>query len=247
MNASNPEITCCQTQFGLWKNLWLVFNALFQSHSKICDRPFSENSSELKTKSYIINGWQVQWHVQISEWRKTKNKNKKNVIPVLKIFNDVRTISTDRTSFSLSTFEQMKFYLFITLIIVRSININLHKYSGTDFPFLLIGISIGIAFMVILMTTLNILLSFYSIITIFFILSVTIGILVLTGWELNIMESIVFSVAAGLSADFTLHYSVAYRTSLLRNNRVERTKSALSHIGAPILMGAFTTFIAGKF
>ena len=178
--------------------------------------------------------------------KKTKNKNKKNVIPVLKIINDdVRTISTDRTSFL--TFEQMKFYLFITLIIVRSININLHKYSGTDFPFLLIGISIGIAFMVILMTTLNILLSFYSIITIFFILSVTIGILVLTGWELNIMESIVFSVAAGLSADFTLHYSVAYRTSLLRNNRVERTKSALSHIGAPILMGAFTTFIAGKF
>ena len=99
----------------------------------------------------------------------------------------------------------MKFYLFITLIIVRSININLHKYSGTDFPFLLIGISIGIAFMVILMTTLNILLSFYSIITIFFILSVPIGILVLTGLELNIMESIVFSVAAGLSADFTLH------------------------------------------
>ena len=178
--------------------------------------------------------------------KKTKNKNKKNVIPVLKIINDdVRTISADRTSFL--TFEQMKFYLFITLIIVRSININLHKYSGTDFPFLLIGISIGIAFMVILMTTLNILLSFYSIITIFFILSATIGILVLTGWELNIMESIVFSVAAGLSADFTLHYSVAYRTSLLRNNRVERTKSALSHIGAPILMGAFTTFIAGKF
>ena len=141
----------------------------------------------------------------------------------------------------------MKFYLFINLTIVRSININLHKYSGTDFPFLLIGISIGIAFMVILMTTLNILLSFYSIITIFFILSVTIGILVLTGWELNIMESVVFSVAAGLSADFTLHYSVAYRTSLLRNNRVERTKSALSHIGTPILMGAFTTFIAGKF
>lgn len=100
--------------------------------------------------------------------------------------------------------------------------------------------------MVVLITTLDVLLSFYSIITIFFILSVTMGILVLAGWELNIVESILFSVAAGLSVDFTLHYSVAYRVSLLKNDRVERTKSALSRIGAPILMGAFTTFAAGK-
>ena len=61
------------------------------------------------------------------------------------------------------------------------------------------------------------------------------------------MESVVFSVAAGLSADFTLHYSVAYRTSLIINDRVERTRSSLEHIGAAILMGAFTTFIAGEF
>ena len=85
--------------------------------------------------------------------------------------------------------------------------------------------------MVVLITTLDVLLSFYSIITIFFIF---------------IVESILFSVAAGLSVDFTLHYSVAYRVSLLKNDRVERTKSALSRIGAPILMGAFTTFAAGK-
>ena len=108
-----------------------------------------------------------------------------------------------------------------------------------------LGISIAVAFVAILATTLNVLLSLYSILTIFFILSVTIGFLVLGGWELNIMESVVFSVAAGLSADFTLHYSVTYRTSLLTTDRVERTKSSLSHIGAAILMGAFTTFIAG--
>lgn len=71
--------------------------------------------------------------------------------------------------------------------------------------------------------------------------------LILSGWELNIFESVVFSVAAGLSADFTLHYSVAYRTSLTKDNRVERTKSSLKHIGAAVLMGACTTFIAGGF
>ncbi|XP_057308047.1 protein dispatched homolog 1-like isoform X2 [Hydractinia symbiolongicarpus] len=108
-----------------------------------------------------------------------------------------------------------------------------------------LAIAIAVAFVVILLTTLNVLLSIYSILTISFIISVTVGILVLSGWELNIMESVVFSVAAGLSADFTLHYSVAYKTSLLKNNRVERVKSAINHIGPAILMGAFTTFIAG--
>ena len=68
----------------------------------------------------------------------------------------------------------------------------------------------------------------------------------LSGWKLNILESIVFSVAAGLSADFTLHYSVAYQTTLIKHDRVERVKGALSHIGPAILMGACTTFIAGN-
>lgn len=110
-----------------------------------------------------------------------------------------------------------------------------------------LGIAIGVAFLVILLTTCNLLLSLYSILTITFIISVTIGVLVLSGWRLNIMESIVFSVAAGLSADFTLHYSVAYKSSIETHNRVARVKDALSHIGPAILMGALTTFVAGMF
>ncbi|XP_057308069.1 protein dispatched homolog 1-like isoform X2 [Hydractinia symbiolongicarpus] len=106
-------------------------------------------------------------------------------------------------------------------------------------------IAIAVSFVIILLTTWNLLLSIYSILTISFIISVTVGILVLSGWELNIMESVVFSVAAGLSADFTLHYSVAYKTSIIQDKRVERVKSAISNIGPAIAMGAFTTFIAG--
>ena len=47
--------------------------------------------------------------------KKTKNKNKKNVIPVLKIINDdVRTISADRTSFlnEMKTNEILFIYYF---------------------------------------------------------------------------------------------------------------------------------------
>ena len=73
----------------------------------------------------------------------------------------------------------------------------------------------------------------------------TVGTLVLDGWHLNIVESSVFSVAAGLSADFTLHYSVAYRTSCAIDERNDKVKYALEHVGAPIIMGATTTFIGG--
>ena len=107
------------------------------------------------------------------------------------------------------------------------------------------GIAIAVAFIVILLTSLNILLSLYSILTIAFIISVTVGSLILDGWVLNIMESTVFSVAAGLSADFTLHYSVAYRTSLFKSRRDVRVKYSITHIGPAIFMGALTTFIAG--
>eukprot|EP00111_Clytia_hemisphaerica_P006411 TCONS_00018634-protein len=108
-----------------------------------------------------------------------------------------------------------------------------------------LGVAIGVAFIAILFTTYNILLSLYSILTITLIISSTVGILVLSGWKLNVLESIVFSVSAGLSADFTLHYSVAYQTSMNKWKRKERVRDALKHIGPAILMGAVTTFIAG--
>ena len=109
------------------------------------------------------------------------------------------------------------------------------------------GIAVAVAFIVILMTSLNIILSLFSVVTIFFIISVTVAILIADGWNLNIVESTVFSVAAGLSADFTLHYSIAYRSSTMKADRKERSADALSRMGPPIFMGAFTTFIAGQF
>ena len=79
------------------------------------------------------------------------------------------------------------------------------------------------------------------------IISMTIGSLVLDGWHLNLTEATLFSVAAGLSADFTLHYSVAYRTSSRNDKRQERVARSLEHVGAPIIMGAITTFIGGNY
>lgn len=110
-----------------------------------------------------------------------------------------------------------------------------------------LGIAIGIAFGVMLLTTLNIFISVYAIITIIGIIAMTVGCLVLLGWELSVLESIVISVAVGLSIDFTMHYGVAYRLSTNKEDRKERVRYSLIHIGSAIFMAAFTTFITGTF
>ena len=108
-----------------------------------------------------------------------------------------------------------------------------------------LGISIAMAFVVMLLTTLNILVSFYAIITITGIISVTIGSLVLSGWKLNILESITMSVAVGVSVDFAMHFGVAYCLSPNKNCRKARVTFSISRMGSAITMAAVTTFIAG--
>ncbi|KAL9980997.1 hypothetical protein ACROYT_G009647 [Oculina patagonica] len=108
-----------------------------------------------------------------------------------------------------------------------------------------LGISVAVSFAVMLLTTLNIFISIYAIITIIGIIAITIGSLVLAGWQLNILESIVMSVAVGLSIDFTMHYGVAYRLAPDKSQRVSRVRYSLVHIGSAITMAAVTTFLTG--
>ena len=109
-----------------------------------------------------------------------------------------------------------------------------------------LGISVAVSFIVMLLTTLNIFISIYAIITIIGIIAITIGSLVLAGWQLNILESIVMSVAVGLSIDFTMHYGVAYRLAPDRSRREARVGYSLVHIGSAITMAALTTFLTGE-
>ena len=108
-----------------------------------------------------------------------------------------------------------------------------------------LGISVAVSFVVMLLTTLNIFISIYAIITIIGVIAITIGSLVLAGWQLNILESIVMSVAVGLSIDFTMHYGVAYRLAPDKSNRESRVRYSLVHIGSAITMAALTTFLTG--
>ncbi|GMH80958.1 hypothetical protein TL16_g08767 [Triparma laevis f. inornata] len=130
------------------------------------------------------------------------------------------------------------------------------------------GASTIIAFIVLVATTRNVILTFYSCLTIILICGVCTGILVLDGWELNILESIIFSVAVGMAVDFVAHYSHAYieapekegggghalveegqdrapRSWCGVQERLQKTKTSLTVMGYSITSAAITTFIAG--
>lgn len=109
------------------------------------------------------------------------------------------------------------------------------------------AIAIAMAFAVMLLTTLNVLVSIYAILTIIGIISVTTGSLVLSGWKLNILESITMSVAVGVSIDFAMHFGVAYCLAPNKECRKARVQFSLSRMGSAITMAAVTTFIAGKY
>eukprot|EP00058_Branchiostoma_floridae_P027996 XP_002613487.1 hypothetical protein BRAFLDRAFT_119843 [Branchiostoma floridae] len=93
-------------------------------------------------------------------------------------------------------------------------------------------------------TTLNVLISLYAILSIVGTIVVTVGSLVLLNWELNILESVIMSVAVGLSVDFSVHYGVAYRLAP-EKDRESRVIFSLSRMGSAITMAALTTFVAG--
>ncbi|KAM8946825.1 protein dispatched homolog 1 isoform 2-T2 [Pelodytes ibericus] len=116
--------------------------------------------------------------------------------------------------------------------------------SLSDGTLIAMGLSVTVAFSVMLLTTWNIIISLYAIVSIAGTIFVTVGSLVLLGWELNVLESVTISVAVGLSVDFAVHYGVAYRLAP-DPDREGKVVFSLSRMGSAIAMAALTTFVAG--
>ncbi|CAD5120603.1 DgyrCDS9162 [Dimorphilus gyrociliatus] len=106
------------------------------------------------------------------------------------------------------------------------------------------GISLIISFLVMLATTLNILITVFAIISIAFAIFTTTGILVLCGWQLNIIESVTISLAVGMSIDFAIHYGVAYKLSKLEL-REDRMRESLKRVGSSVTIASLTTILTG--
>lgn len=107
-------------------------------------------------------------------------------------------------------------------------------------------IAMGSSLIVLLLFTMNILISIYAVLTVSFTILTTIAILVLLDWKLNILESVAVSTAIGLGIDFVFHYALNYRLCD-KSDRVLSTNFALSRMIGPTLMAAITTWLAGVF
>jgi len=109
------------------------------------------------------------------------------------------------------------------------------------------GMSFAFAFAVLMFMTRNPILTLLSLLTIIAIVCCVIGVLVFDNWELNIMESVIISVAVGMAVDFVAHYSHTYLHSPVKDDREIAVLNTLKTMGGSVLTGAITTFVAGGF
>ncbi len=104
-----------------------------------------------------------------------------------------------------------------------------------------IALSLAATLGMMFLTSLNLLITLYAIITITLAIIATLGSLVLCNWVLNVVESLTLSLAVGLSIDFTIHYGVAYKLSE-KCKQDARVQDAMSRVGKYTLSNIFPCY-----
>uniref|UniRef100_A0A8C0GJJ2 Dispatched RND transporter family member 2 n=1 Tax=Chelonoidis abingdonii TaxID=106734 RepID=A0A8C0GJJ2_CHEAB len=120
---------------------------------------------------------------------------------------------------------------------------NLQHSLSTE-TMVVIGLSITISFVVLLLTTWNVILSIFSVTAITGTVLVTVGLLVLLEWQLNAVESLFISAAVGLSTDFTVNYCISYHLCP-HSDRLSRVAFSLKQMSCATAMVASALFSAG--
>ncbi|XP_053567786.1 protein dispatched homolog 2 [Bombina bombina] len=120
---------------------------------------------------------------------------------------------------------------------------NLQHSLSTEMM-MVTGFSIAICFVILLLTTWNVLLSLFAVTAIGGSVLVTVGLLVLLEWQLNVVESLFISSAVGLSVDFTVNYCISYHLCP-HSDRLSRVAFSLKQMSCSTAMGASTMFSAG--
>eukprot|EP00040_Diaphanoeca_grandis_P005674 m.33974 g.33974 ORF g.33974 m.33974 type:complete len:1031 (+) comp16909_c0_seq1:328-3420(+) len=105
------------------------------------------------------------------------------------------------------------------------------------------GVSLAIAFVVIVITTNDVLLSLMSVFTIGGIVVSLMATIVWMGWTISVVESICLTILVGLSVDYTIHLANSWRESS-EKDRKRRVQETLLEIGISILSAAMTSVLA---
>ena len=105
-------------------------------------------------------------------------------------------------------------------------------------------LSMLFAFIILNLSTLNILISIFSILCIGLIVLSVVAIMELLGWEFGTAESIAVVILIGFSVDYVVHLANHYIEAPFKD-RKRRIRHALSEIGISIFSGAITTMLSG--
>ena len=108
------------------------------------------------------------------------------------------------------------------------------------------GVSITLAFFIMLIATQNFIVTIYAILSVIFIVANITAVMVLMGWELGVPESVATVIAIGLSVDYVVHLAAHYVHSPLYTKDAKATDGVTS-MGISILSGAITTLGSGVF
>uniref|UniRef100_A0A1A8CGY1 Dispatched homolog 2 n=2 Tax=Nothobranchius kadleci TaxID=1051664 RepID=A0A1A8CGY1_NOTKA len=108
------------------------------------------------------------------------------------------------------------------------------------------GISVAVTFVLLLLTTWNILLSLYATVAVGGSVFVTVGLLVLLEWQLSGIEALFISSAAGLSVDFVANYCISYSLAP-HSDKIGKVAHATKRMGSPVAIVSGAFFFMGIF
>uniref|UniRef100_A0A6U0VZ18 SSD domain-containing protein n=1 Tax=Pinguiococcus pyrenoidosus TaxID=172671 RepID=A0A6U0VZ18_9STRA len=112
-----------------------------------------------------------------------------------------------------------------------------------------LAICFPVAFVVLLLSTGNVLLAFYAIVSVLFIVFGVLGFVYLLGWALGVAESVAGIIIVGFSVDYTVHLGHIYMQGNKYDffERAARFEYASKTMVATVVAGAVTTVGAGVF
>ncbi|XP_028994730.1 protein dispatched homolog 2 [Betta splendens] len=109
---------------------------------------------------------------------------------------------------------------------------------------LVAGFSVALTFVLLFVTTWNVLLSIYGTVAVGGSVFVTVGLLVLLEWHLSGIEALFISTAAGLSVDFIANYCISYNLAP-HSDRFGKVAHATKRMGCPVAIVSAAFFFMG--
>merc|ERR1711997_7420 len=106
------------------------------------------------------------------------------------------------------------------------------------------AIALPLAFIVLLISTRNWIISFFAVMDIIGVISCELCVMWMSGWKFGTTESIAIIMVIGFSVDYVVHLANSYLESK-GETRLERMSFSLLTMGVSVVSGAITTTLSG--